>query len=103
MWIRNNQEVWAVENLKIVAAYAKEKGIRLAIEPLNRFETDFINTVDQGLELFDRIGYDDYCVIESFTPECKEIAKSASVWRAFCESPESIPEQGIPFLSKVFS
>ena len=30
-------------------------------------------------------GYDDYCVIESFTPDCKEIAKAASVWEAVCK------------------
>jgi hypothetical protein len=28
----------------------------LAIEPLNRFETDFINTVEQGMDLVGRIG-----------------------------------------------
>ena len=44
---------WAVENLRICADYAKEKGIKLAIEPLNRFETDFINTIDQALDLID--------------------------------------------------
>jgi hypothetical protein len=42
--------------LKPVADYAGQQGIELAIEPLNRFETDFINTVEQGLELIDRIG-----------------------------------------------
>ena len=47
-------------------------------------------------------GYDDYCLIESFTPDCKEIAKAASVWRPFAESPEAIAENGIPFLKKVF-
>jgi D-psicose/D-tagatose/L-ribulose 3-epimerase len=46
----------AVETLKPVAEYAGERGVRLAIEPLNRFETDFINTAEQGLDLVDRIG-----------------------------------------------
>lgn len=46
----------AVETLKPVADYAGERGVRLAIETLNRFETDFINTVEQGLDLADRIG-----------------------------------------------
>ena len=30
----------------------------LAIEPLNRFETDLVNTVEQGLDLCERIGAD---------------------------------------------
>ncbi len=40
-----------VKNLKPLAKYAESKGIQLCIEPLNRFETDFLNTCDQGLKL----------------------------------------------------
>lgn len=40
-----------VKNLKELAAYAEAKGITICIEPLNRFETDFLNTCDQGLKL----------------------------------------------------
>lgn len=49
---------WAVENLKECAEYAAPKGIKLAIEPLNRFETDFINTVEQAMILLQRINYE---------------------------------------------
>ncbi len=44
---------WAlvVKNLKKLAAYARAKGVTICIEPLNRFETDFLNTCDQGLRL----------------------------------------------------
>ena len=40
-----------VRNLRELADHAEARGVMLAIEPLNRFETDFLNTVDQGLEL----------------------------------------------------
>jgi D-psicose/D-tagatose/L-ribulose 3-epimerase len=40
-----------VKNLKELAAYARAKGVTICIEPLNRFETDFLNTCDQGLRL----------------------------------------------------
>lgn len=40
-----------VKNLKELAAYAEARGITICIEPLNRFETDFLNTCDQGLKL----------------------------------------------------
>jgi D-psicose/D-tagatose/L-ribulose 3-epimerase len=46
----------AVENLKRAADHAAAHGVRLAIEPLNRYETDMVNTVEQGLELCDEIG-----------------------------------------------
>ncbi len=45
-----------VKNLKELAAYAATKGITLCIEPLNRFETDFLNTTDQGLKLIKAVG-----------------------------------------------
>ena len=45
-----------VKNLKPLAKYAEKKGIELCIEPLNRFETDFLNTCDKGLKLVKAIG-----------------------------------------------
>lgn len=45
-----------VRNLKTVAKYAQERGRLACIEPLNRFETDFLNTVDQGLKLIEDVG-----------------------------------------------
>jgi D-psicose/D-tagatose/L-ribulose 3-epimerase len=53
---RDQQRVWAVESLRQAADYAGERGVRLAIEPLNRFETDLVNTVEQGLELCNLTG-----------------------------------------------
>jgi D-psicose/D-tagatose/L-ribulose 3-epimerase len=44
------------KNLKQVARYAEDKGITLAMEPLNRFETSFINLTEQALELMKMIG-----------------------------------------------
>lgn len=46
----------AVTGLTAAAARAEALGVRLAIEPLNRFETDLVNTTEQGLALCDAIG-----------------------------------------------
>lgn len=43
-------------NLKEVARYAEDKGVTLALEPLNRFETSFINLTEQAMELARMIG-----------------------------------------------
>ena len=40
-------------NLEPVAEYAAERGITIAVEPLNRYETSLINTVDQALDALD--------------------------------------------------
>ena len=47
------QQQWklVVKNLKELSAYAASKNLKLALEPLNRFETDFINTTEQGLQM----------------------------------------------------
>jgi D-psicose/D-tagatose/L-ribulose 3-epimerase len=47
-----------IRNLKELCAYANSKQIALALEPLNRFETDLINTTNQGLALIDAVGFD---------------------------------------------
>jgi D-psicose/D-tagatose/L-ribulose 3-epimerase len=49
---------WAavVRNLKTLARYAEQKGVMICIEPLNRFETDFLNTCEQGLALVKAVG-----------------------------------------------
>lgn len=49
---------WAlvVANLKLLAKHAEARGVTICIEPLNRFETDFLNTCDQGLKLIKAVG-----------------------------------------------
>ena len=49
---------WAtvVKNLKQLCKYAESKGRQICMEPLNRFETDFINTVDQTLAMVKDVG-----------------------------------------------
>ena len=42
--------------LRPLAAYAGDHGVRLAMEALNRFETDLINVVEQGLAMVEAIG-----------------------------------------------
>ncbi len=45
-----------VKHLKMLAEYAADKGRVVCLEPLNRFETDFINTCDQGLIMIHDVG-----------------------------------------------
>ena len=45
-----------VKNLKQVARYAAEHGKLVCVEPINRFESDFLNTIEQGLKLIEDVG-----------------------------------------------
>ncbi|MFT3948634.1 MAG: sugar phosphate isomerase/epimerase [Agriterribacter sp.] len=46
-----------VKHLKALAGYAQKANVTLCLEPLNRFETDFINTCDQVLKLANDIDH----------------------------------------------
>jgi|FLYN01.1.fsa_nt_gi D-psicose/D-tagatose/L-ribulose 3-epimerase len=46
-----------VKNLSELARYAGDKGVVLGIEPLNRFETSFINLASQAIEVVDRVSH----------------------------------------------
>lgn len=150
----------AVQGVRSAADLAAARGVKLALEPLNRFETDMINTVAQGLEFIQQVGrenvglhldtfhmhleeknspaairqagervfhfhacendrgvpgtgqvnwtgiaqalkdihYDQAVVIESFTPEIKEIAGAVCIWREIAPSQDAIAGQGLKFL-----
>jgi D-psicose/D-tagatose/L-ribulose 3-epimerase len=44
------QRLETVKVMRPLMGYAEEAGVTLAFEPLNRFETNFVNTVGQGIE-----------------------------------------------------
>lgn len=48
----------AVSGIREMAQYAKSKNVKLALETLNRFETDMLNIVSQGLEFIKQTGMD---------------------------------------------
>lgn len=53
---------WVIEALREIALFTSTSHphIKLGIEPLNRFETYFLNRTDQALALIDQVGADCY-------------------------------------------
>ena len=47
---------WVVAGLQEVYDPAEQRGVRLALEPLNRFETYFLNRADQAMALAEAVG-----------------------------------------------
>jgi len=45
-----------IEVMRLAGERAEGLGVRLVLEPLNRYETDLIGTVNEGLTLIDEIG-----------------------------------------------
>lgn len=54
--LRLRRQDWCVDGLRRAADATRDHGVTLAVEPLNRFETDILCTTRQGLELIDRVG-----------------------------------------------
>lgn len=50
------QRARAIEAIRACAEYASQQGVTLLVEPINRYETNFINSAADGLELLDEIG-----------------------------------------------
>jgi D-psicose/D-tagatose/L-ribulose 3-epimerase len=46
-----------VTQLKALSKYAGDRGVTLAVEPLNRFETSFLNLAEQAIEVVDRVDH----------------------------------------------
>ncbi len=155
----------AVQGVCEMAQYARPKGVRLALEMLNRFETDMLNVVSQGLAFINQTGmdnagfhldtfhmhleeknsadairlagdklfhfhacendrgvpgtgqvqwqavaqalkdvrYDGPVVIESFTPQVKEISRAVCIWREIAPSQDAIAQQGLQFLKSLLA
>ena len=53
-------EQWetVAKHLKTLANYAEQLNVKMAIEPLNRYETDFINTCEQGMRMVNQVNSD---------------------------------------------
>ena len=46
----------AIRGMRECAQFAREMDVTLLIEPINRYETNFINTARQGLEVIEQVG-----------------------------------------------
>ena len=55
--LRQQRVDWCVEGLEAGGVAAAACGVRFGVEPLNRFETDILNTARQGVELVKRVSH----------------------------------------------
>jgi D-psicose/D-tagatose/L-ribulose 3-epimerase len=155
----------AVNNLQKVCVMADANGLSIALEPLNRFESDMVNTAEDVMrmvndinhrsarvlldgfhmtieqqnirEAFNTVGdklihvqvsenhrgipgtgltpwqdfklglsdidYKGAVVIESFTPEIKELAAAVCIWKTMAKSQDEFAQKGLEFLKRTFN
>jgi D-psicose/D-tagatose/L-ribulose 3-epimerase len=99
------QREWqrAVSGIKVMAEAARKNGIKLALEPLNRFETDMINVVSQGLKFIEETGMDNVGFhLDTFHMHLEEKDSADAIRRAgkkifhfhACENDRGVPGTG---------
>ncbi|CAH0054635.1 unnamed protein product [Clonostachys solani] len=74
-----NEWKWAVEGLREIAEFAKGKGVKIGLEPLNRFETYFLNRTDQALALAKEVGFDCGIAFDPFHLALEEVDLIAAI------------------------
>ncbi len=80
---RRQQWKTVVNNLREVCAHAESLGQVIALEAINRFETDFINTCDQGLEMIHDVGRPALKLhLDTFHMNIEEKDQAAAIRRA---------------------
>jgi D-psicose/D-tagatose/L-ribulose 3-epimerase len=93
----------SVEALQEVARSAERHGVRVALEPLNRFETDFLNLTSQGVALCEAIGSNHVgLLVDSFHMNIEEkdteaAIRSGGTWVIHvhgCENDRGAPGSG---------
>ncbi|MBN1138501.1 MAG: sugar phosphate isomerase/epimerase [Anaerolineae bacterium] len=71
---------WLVDALQQCCAAARPYGVRLALEPICRYETTLINNVAQGLELIRRVGVDNLgLLLDTFHMNIEEPSIEGSI------------------------
>jgi D-psicose/D-tagatose/L-ribulose 3-epimerase len=155
----------AVTELRAICKSAADRGLGIAIEPINRFETDMVHTVDDALRMIREIdhpaakvmidsfhmtieegnlgdairragtdlvhvqvsenhrgvtgtgltpwtdfrdalsdiGYSGSVVIESFTPDNRDLAAAVCIWKRFTASQDEFAARGLAFLKQLFT
>jgi sugar phosphate isomerase/epimerase len=64
---------WAVDSLKECYAWGKKSGVRVAIEPINRFETYFCSRAAQALALAEAVAPDCGICLDAFHINIEEV------------------------------
>ncbi len=72
--------------LRQAATYAEGRGVRLALEPLNRYEADLVNTADQGVAFVREAGHPAFgLLLDTFHVNIEESAWTEPFRRVMAE------------------
>ncbi len=103
---------WVVENLRAASEFADGHGVTLAVEPLNRFESYFLNTAADGAKLCNAVDHPNCGILyDTFHANIEEKDQASAIDACgrhlahvhSCENDRGTPGSGPIDWSKVFS
>lgn len=79
---RGEARAWAVDNLRYVAEHARRRGVKIALEPINRYQSTFINSGQEAIELIHEVGAENLRLqMDVFHMNIEEASLSGSLIR----------------------
>ncbi|MBL8826211.1 MAG: sugar phosphate isomerase/epimerase [Planctomycetaceae bacterium] len=76
-------QAWLIEGLNQLGAHAKSVGQTLIYEPLNRYETNQVNSVESGLRLLEKLAVDNVTLLSDlFHMNIEEVDIAAALRQA---------------------
>jgi D-psicose/D-tagatose/L-ribulose 3-epimerase len=101
---KKREWAWCVETMRELGKTASDAGVTVGVEPLNRFETDMINLVEQAVALVRDVGSPAYKIhIDTFHANIEEKSIPESIRKLgkgmlghfhACENDRGIPGTG---------
>jgi D-psicose/D-tagatose/L-ribulose 3-epimerase len=94
---------WSAESMRKVAEYAQQFQVKLALEPVSRFEGYLLATAQEGLEYLQRVGYDNVGLhLDTFQMNIEEKSLPSAIRSAgdkvlhfhICASDRGVPGTG---------
>jgi len=70
---------WAVEGMKEIDAWSKQEGVRICVEPINRFETYFVSRANQALALAEATSAECGVCLDAFHINMEEVDPHESI------------------------
>jgi sugar phosphate isomerase/epimerase len=73
----------AVERMRGVGEYARDQGVKITLEPINRYETDFLMTAAEGMRFIEEMGCENVgLMLDLFHMNIEEDSIEAGLCRA---------------------
>lgn len=110
---RPTEQAWkySADCLREAARFAKEVGVNIGLEPVNRYETYLVNTCDQALKLKEMIGEDNIKIhLDTYHMNIEEKSYYDATIKAgkdlihyhLCENDRGIPGTGLVNWDEIF-